>query len=394
MIVDGPAADFPGGWWTNWDKPGTEFDALGAFDLVNEMTNDLNKGQEFAQGPWMEFDQSGRFRDAAIIYTAGDADQYLNVKRIFLNRQESYVVGYRPDRQTPWDFVTIEPVYNFEWNDWQQHLAAAKGWNPTNPFEGKLDDSGNPKDPNNAVVKEIERRGWTNAPNTSLEQIVFRNEEGDILYTMTIRAHIGARDSLIMFGPAAPPPVGDVERAAAAAGYQSGEPRPVLYDEKGNPLGADEQLYTSEQWAEWQRESSMWNFLKDNPTHAGAELMVQYRFSDNSEWRAHYCGDPAHICGWSPVEWDLSTSYYFDEGDVEKPWLIMQLLGEVGVRTLGMSYASGLYQGTGMLFAMAQVVHHESFLEGYEQEDVWVFDARALTAPDTLAKAWAALHGR
>lgn len=385
--VGGPAARLSGGWWLNWDKPSTKNDAMGAAEIANGMVLDL----ESSRVPWVEFSKDGDYANARLIYSAGDADQYLTWNRALLDRQNEYVVLYRPYSESPWDFITVKPIYNYEWNDVLQNLTALRGWG-ANPLSGKLNDAGMPEDVNDAVVKEIERVGWMNSPNSSLEQIQFIDSNGKILYAMTVRAFIGASDTLVMFGRAKPPTL-----ATAIALAPEGEnlPRPILYDEKGKPLAESNQEFTPEQWARWQRESTFWNFLKDNPGAVGADLMVQYRFVDNTDWAPVHCTDSdgdRYVCGYRPVEWNLSTSYYFDGGNVKEPWLVMNLLGEVGVRTLGMSYASGLYQGTGMLFAMAQVVHQDEFFTGYEQESLWTFDARAAQLPDRLAEAWSVLH--
>lgn len=381
--IGGPPAEFPGGWWTHWDLPGTtNYDAVGAVQIVNDMVHDLESSKQ----PWVEFKADGPFKDTYLIYSAGDADQYANWNRILLNRQREYAVLHRPDPQTPWDFVTIKPVYNYEWNDAHQQLAGLRGWDPLDPMHGRLDESGMPKRADDTAIKELERVGWMNAPNASLEQIQFKGPDEKILYAMTVRAFIGASDTLVMFGPAKP------DLSEIRAQTPSGEvlPMPILYDEKGKALAGSSQPYTTEQWALWQRESTMWNFIKDNPGAVGADLLVQYRFSDNTTWAPIPCPDGG-ICGYKPIEWNLATSYYFD-GDVQKAWLISQLLGEVGVRTLGMSYASGRYEGTGMLFGMAQVVHRGEFFAGYGPESIWTFDARASQLPDRLTESWALLH--
>ena len=62
------------------------------------------------------------------------------------------------------------------------------------------------------------------------------------------------------------------------------------------------------------------------------------------------------------------------------------------MRTLGFSYASGLYEGTGVEFALDQQVFYQKFYSGMSQEDVFLFDARAMQLPETLAQAWAELN--
>lgn len=382
-IVGGSAFDtlLQPRWWERFDYPNTKSDAVGAADLMAKVVNDLTASPM----PWLEFSAGGLFTDAYLIYSAGDADQYLTFDRIFLNRQQQYVVFTRPNRETAWDWITVKPVYNYEWNDVQQTLGKARGWG-SDPFAGRLDERGMPNNPTDSVISEIERIGWMNAPNASLEQLQYLDRDGNVLYAMTIRAYIGARDTLVMFGPVLP----SLQQAQDNATVMDNQPMPLAYDDKGHPI--QNPNLTPEQWLQTQREGSMWNYLKGgNPF--GSDLFVQYRFSDNTTWAPIICHDSdgnAYTCGYNPVEWNLDSTY-FTQGDVTRPWLVSQLLGEVGVRTLGMSYNSCLYCGTGMLFAMAQLKFRDEFYHGFTQESLWRFDARASQLPDTLAEAIVAL---
>ena len=380
--IDGLPASMPGGWWLNWDIPNTSDDTMGAYNIVNQMVDDLESSEQ----PWLEFTAGGIFDQwgTYLIYSAGDADQYASFDRIFLNRQRQYSVFYRPDKETAWDYIIVKPVYNYEFNDVGQNLAKLKSWGD-NPFSGKLNENGLPKDVSDSVISEMEKIGWMNAPNASLEQIQFIDSDENILYTMTVRAYIGANDSLIMFSPTKPD-WNQIKNEAPTSNQNL--PMPIYYDKNGNR--ELDQPYTDEQWAEWQREATIWNFMKSNPYSVNADLFVQYRFADNTTWEPITDSD-GHVVGYSPIEWNLSASYYLD-GDAKKPWLVCQLLGEVGVRTLGLSYCSGLYEGTGLLFALAQQVHRSEFYDGYSQESIWRFDARASQLPDTLAESWAMLH--
>jgi len=381
--IGGIATSWPGGWWTHMDVPNSQYDSMGAANLVNEMVKDLESSPQ----PWLEYAPMGQFNasGAYLIYSAADADRYATWDRVLLNRQREYAVFYRPNKQTAWDYITIQPVYNYEFNDAGQVLANVKGWG-IDPFRGRLNEQGLPKDAHDSVIAEMERIGFINAPNASLEQIQFLSPDGTILYAVTVRAYIGANDSLIMFGPIRP----DLTKIRQAAPSGEPMPKPVLYDKKGRPLADYQQPFTDQQWADFQREATIWNFLKDNPSSIGADLLVQYRFADNTSWAPIPCSDGG-VCGYKPIEWNLSASYYLD-GQVRKPWLVSQLLGEVGVRTLGMSYASGRYEGTGMLFGLSQKLFQEEFYSGLTQESIWRFDARASQLPDTLAEAWTTLH--
>ncbi len=381
-VVDGLPAKLPGGWWLNWDIANSTKDTMGAYDVANRMVEDLSTSKR----PWLEFDENSSFAQSGsyLIYSAGDADQYATFDRIFLDRQKEYVVFYRPSKDVAWDYITVKPVYNYEWNDVSQIIGKFKGWG-SDKFASLLDERGLPKSNDDSVIAEIEKIGWMNAPNASLEQIQFISSDNEILYCMTVRAYVGANDSLIMFGPVKP----DLNTIRSKASQVPAQklPIPVLYDDKGKKL--DEQPYTDKEWAEWQRESTVWNFMKANPHAVGADLLCQYRFTDNTTWSPVTNSD-GYVIGYNPIEWNLSSSYYFD-GQVKKPWLISQILGEVGVRTLGMSYCSGRYEGTGILFALSQEVHRQEFISGYSQESLWRFDARASQLPDTLKEAWAAL---
>lgn len=379
--VGGLPATMPGGWWLNWDIPEKTTDTMGAYDVVNKMVKDLESSKQ----PWLEFDSSGQFNESGtyLIYSAGDADQYANFNRILLDRQQQYSVFYRPNKTTAWDYITIKPVYNYEWNDAGQNIAKIKDWGK-DPFKGLLNERGLPENNDSSVIAELEKIGWMNAPNASLEQIQFIDSDNRILYAMTVRAYIGANDSLIMFGPVQP----NLDDIKAKSSQTDSLPMPVLYDDKGKKM--EEQPYTDKEWADWQRESTIWNFMKANPHSVNTDLFIQYRFADNTTWSPITNSD-GYTIGYSPVEWNLSASYYLD-GNVKKPWLVSQLLGEVGVRTLGLSYCSGQYEGTGLLFALAQEVHRSEFFSGYSQESIWRFDARASQLPDTLAESWKALH--
>lgn len=380
--LGGLPATWPGGWWTHMDVPNSDYDAMGAANLINDLVNDLGSSEQ----PWVEYTTGGKFATsgAYLIYSAADADRYATWERTLLNRQREYAVFYRATRESPWDFITIKPVYNYEFNDIGQVWANAKGWGK-DPFSGRLNEQGLPKTADDDVIAEMERVGFMNAPNTALEQIQFVGRDGQILYVMTVRAYVGANDTLIMFGRVKP----DLGQIRQMAPQGETLPIPVLYDNTGKKLPEAQQPYTDQQWAAFQREATIWNFLKDNPSAIGADLMIQYRFADNTTWEAIPCSDGG-TCGYEPIEWNLSTSYYFD-GQVRNAWLIGQLLGEVGVRTLGMSYASGRYEGTGLLFGMAQKLFLEEYTRGFTVESLWRLDARASQLPQTLAEAWAVL---
>jgi hypothetical protein len=380
-VLGGPAAQLPAGWWMNWDTDVP--DVMDAAEMANAMVNDLDAADN--PMPWLEFMSTGQFAQSYLIYSAGDADRY-NLPRLILNRQSEYVVAYRPDRASAWDWIRIAPSYNLEWNDVAAKLEEIHGLT----FNGKLDKNGVPIDGSDQVLKEFERSGFANAPNPDLDQIVFYDSDGQLLYAMTVRAFVGANDSLIMFG--ARQPVYDRDSVALTDNIT----RPVNYGADGKPVPETdlERQARDEQWLEFQKEGSFWHFLKDNPSSVSADLFVQYRFRDNTSWAPIKCTDSdgnEYTCGYDPVEWKLLTTYYLD-GKVRRPWLIMQLLGEVGVRSLGVSYASGRSEGTGILFAMGQLLLRDEYRDGMTQESIWRLDARASQLPATLAEAWREVH--
>ncbi|MFZ3030429.1 MAG: hypothetical protein WA067_01050 [Microgenomates group bacterium] len=382
IIPGNKLSGLPVRWWEKFDYPNTDADAMGAAAIMNYLIGDLSTGAQ----PWLEFSPLGEFSDSYLVYSAGDADQYANWDRVLLDRQQQYVVMYRPNNLTAWDWITIKPIYNYEWNDVTQNLSKFHGWTG-DIFKDKIDERGLPKDPRDSVISEVERIGWMNGPNASLAQIQYIGREGQILYTQTIRAYIGAKDTLVMFGPGQPM----YSEAKKNAVNQDGLQYPWAYDDNGQPIANPPM--TQDQWVQLQQEGSMWNYLKgDNPFNS--DLFIQYRFTDDTTWRPITCSDSdgnSYTCGWNPVDWNLDSTYFF-QGNVDKPWYITQLLGEVGMRTLGMSYNSCLYCGTGMEFAMDQMKFHSDYFTGFTQESVWMFDARAMQLPDSLAISWAKVH--
>lgn len=385
-IVGGEPAQYPGGWWLSNVKKGSDKSVLGAAALVRSMVQDLNSSPQ----PWLSFNPTGQFQSSKLIYSAGDADVFWSVQRVFLNRQTDYVVNYRDKPSSPWKRLIIHPVYNFEWNDWAQNWEAFKDFNPLN-VDDKLNEHGIPKDPNDPVLKEIEQNGWQNAANATLEQIqLIDGVSGRPLYAMTVRGYIGAKNSLVMFGKL--PDEGSLAQQHSAAetrrqdiGYTE---CPVFYDDEGN-LKPDGEQWSPENCAEMLREGAMWSYLTQNPDSFGFDLVSQFNVRDNGTWASRCSGSgESTSCVLVPLERKLDAVYMFNQRDTMKPWTIMQVLGEVGVRTLGMSYASDAYAGTGMMFAMGQSVVLQQYNEGItDPEMVFALDARALQLPNTLKRA-------
>jgi len=104
-VVGGRPAAFGGGWWK------TNQGILNSWNLVTDMVRDL-AGHE-----WLSF---GKYADSGLVYSAGDADVYRSLQRLFLNRQSDYLVNFRSAPNLPWQRVLIHPEYK-EWNDFEQN---------------------------------------------------------------------------------------------------------------------------------------------------------------------------------------------------------------------------------------------------------------------------------
>lgn len=384
-VVPGAAAKkFVGGWWTNFERSDSN-DAMSAAKLTNAMVLDLESSPQ----PWLEFSNGGQFSDSYPIYSAGDADKYATWDRILLNRQTEWAVFYRPDRKTPWDYVRIQPIYNWEWNLAVRDLANLKGWGD-NPLGDQLNDQGYIKNIANSKVQALERVGFANAPNPTLAQVRIIDPRDKVLYAISVRAFIGAADSLILFNKNLPGTVSDLQKTAP----RLDQPRPLDLDQNGKPKAEAEQTIKEGQWPQYLLEMSLWQYIKD-PKAFPADLKLQYRFQDNTTWAPITCTDSkgnTYTCGYTPVQWAYDSSYFW-QGDSRAAWLVQQIFGEVGIRTLGFSYASGPYLGTGIDFALAQGVLRDKYISGYTTpEDLLTLDCRACQYTDTLAEAWKYLH--
>lgn len=388
-VVGGQPSRLAPGWWQVNAKPDSNASILGADEMLKAMVADLNSFPDDRRS-WMTFSYDGPFRDSHIVYSAGDADVFWSINRLFLNRQVDYVVNYRSTASGVWRRLIVRPIYNFEWNDFSQHFQAFKGFNPLNVDE-RLDQYGIPKDINDPIIKEIEQQGWQNAPNATLEQIqIIDGASNAPVYAMTVRGYVGAKNSLVMFGQL--PGDGflqDQQRQADERRQRTGlRECPVNYDELGKRLEQGKQ-WSPERCAELLREGAMWSYLTENPDKFGFDLVGQFNVRDNGTWASRCSGSgESTYCFLEPVERKLDAIYMFNQDSTTIPWTIMQMLGEVGVRTLGMSYASDAYAGTGMIFAMAQSVVREQYTNGISNpEMVFALDARAMQLPLTIQQA-------
>ncbi len=395
-VVGGKPARLGGGWWQ------TNAGILNASNQVIAITKNLDEHE------WL--DLTGEFADSGLVYSAGDADVYTSWRRLFLDRQSDYLVHFRADRSLPWQRVLVHPTYNKEWNDYSQNWKALTGKN-----RPKLDnlvdkDTGLPKnldkpdEDSYKQLKEIETAGCQNCPNVDLEQIQFINPETkQPLYAATIRGYLGSESSLVLFGQVPGSPKGYLDKAEARRKDAGFTQCPIRRDENNKPLDDDEQ-YDPDDCAKLLREGSLWDMLTKDPSKAGADVVGQFQVRDNSEYASRCTGSgDSTTCETVVSQRRLNASYLFtDSGPkLHKAWTVMQLLGEVGMRTLGMSYASGAYDGSGLDFAMAQPQVPTAYYSDlaakdnpYNPELVFELDARALQLPATLGEAGAILYGK
>ena len=399
-LVGGAPAKLAGGWWS------TNLGLLAARDLVKGLVDDLDQHQ------WLGFSANGPYATTGMVYSAGDADVYLSLARFFLNRQSDYLVNYRAKPTDPWQRVLVHPIYNKEWNDFEQNYQALKGQSMP-PLDQLVDKTtGIPKhldDPTNGdykALKEIETAGCQNCPNAELEQIQFLDPATKApLYVFTIRGYLGSNSSLFMAGNLPKVTVdqalGEADKRRAADGQTT---CPVFRDSNGNPYTGDSHpQYTASTCAEWLREGALWDMLTQDPSKFGFDLVGQFEVRDNSSFASQCSGSGNNtVCSTVVTNHRMDASYLFDNAGAKlrRAWTALQLLGEVGMRTLGMSYASGAYDGSGIDFAMAQMqvnnAYYSNILDpkAYNQELLFGLDARALQLPSTLAQAGQILAGQ
>jgi len=387
-IVGGPAAALKPGWWQYNAKNGSNQSILGAANMVKAMVKDLNTSSQ----PWMAFKPSGAFASSDLVYSAGDAYVY-NLKRVFLNRGSDYVIHMRAKATDPWKSVIVHPIYNKEWNDWAQNFKALKDFNPLK-VDDKINKDGFPKDPNDSVLKEIEKSGCQNCSNAELEQVQWRDgDTGKVLYANTLRAYIGAESTMSLWGKVPTKSLKTLQNQATSKAKSQGvNTCPVKYDGKGKK--ADDQLSQS-QCSNLLREGAMWNLITEDPDSLGLDLVSQFRVRDNSTWSSVCTGSGKDTsCNLVAQNRKLDASYLFNQNDTTRAWTVLQTLGENGMRALGYSYVSGPGTGSGMDFAMAQQVVRSQYLNGITNPDaVFSLDSRAMQLPSTIGTAMQELYG-
>jgi hypothetical protein len=406
-VVGGRAASYVGGWWQ------TPASLLSASNLIIDMVKDLDKHE------WLSF---GDANFGGLVYSAGDADVYASLNRIFLNRQVQYLVNFRSSTSEPWKRVLVNPVYNFEWNDFSQNYHALKGQDMPDIDDMVNQDTGLPKDidkpdsDDSKALKEIETAGCQNCPNATLEQIQFidategSRTNGQPLYAMTIRGWIGANSSLVMFGNLPSKPANYLAQAEEHRKQLGMTDCQIRRNDKGEKLPDEEQWSTDkdDQDEEWSctrnlREGALWDMLTRDASKFGFDVVGQFRVRDNSSWASNCTGSGENTsCNLVATNRRIDAAYMFTDTDVklQKAWTVLQTLGEVGMRKLGLSYASGAYDGSGLDFAMAQPQVYNSYYTNmadpanpYNPELLFALDARALQLPTTLGLAGEYLYG-
>lgn len=398
-IVGGVFTGYIGGWWESTAS------LVNASDVVAKMTKDLD------QHEWLRFGDSSY---GGLVYSAGDADVYASLQRLFLNRQSDYLVNFRSKPSDPWRRILVNPVYNTEWNDLGQNWHALTGQDMPKISDlvdkntGIPHDLDKPDSDNYKALKEIETAGCQNCPNPELEQIRFMDAtdgsptKGKPLYAMTIRGYLGSQSSLVLFGNV-PGTVKSYQSAAEAHRTQLGMNKcPIRRDADGNKL-SDDQQYSADQCTNWLREGALWDLLTHKASSFGFDTVAQFSVRDNSSWASHCTGSGDDTyCTETVTNQRLDASYLFsDTGEkLLKSWTVLQLLGEVGMRMLGLSYASTAYGGSGLDFAMAQPAVYNSYYTDmadtehpYNPEMLFALDARALQLPNVLGQAEGYLYG-
>jgi len=332
---------------------------------------------------------------------------YTSWERLFLDRQVDYLVHFRSDPDLPWQKVLIHPQYNKEWNDVGQSWKALTG-NDRPKLEDLVDkDSGLPKNldkPDEQSfkdLKEIEKSGCQNCPNADLEQVQFINPETrQPLYAATIRGYVGSESSLVLLGRM-PSSVESYLKQAEAQRDKSRE-CPIRTDDSGKELD-DEEQFDEKDCARWLREGSLWDMLTQDPSKANADIVGQFQVRDNSQYASHCSGSGESVsCETVVTSRRMDATYLFTNSGTKlhRAWTVLQGLGEHGMRTLGFSYASGAYDGSGLDFAMAQAEIPNAYYAGladkakpYNPELVFALDARALQLPQTLGEMGRILYG-
>lgn len=379
-VTGGPLANLTGGWWEH------NLSIVSVSKKIGELVHELSTSKT----PWLGFNPGAQYASTDIVYSAGDADQY-NLKRFALNRQSAYEVNARRTPTDPWTTLMIEPSYLSPWNDLAQSWKAFTG--DSLPDINKLvDDNGMPKLNDDHVpdgnLKKIETAGCQNCSNPKLSMIQIKSGPNTTVYSMAIRAWYGANSSMVLFGRGLQ---GDPTKILSSANGDGSVECPSQVDNDGTV-----HTMSKDRCNNWRKNAAFMQMISGDPSRIGADVVGTFRVDNNGTFASdcHGSGDNT-TCTLKPLENKLSASYQFNNnGDgLESAWSAMQLLGPVGMDTLGMSYASQPYDGSGLNFGMLQsIVGH--WYQGDITKTPWMIyalDTRALVTPDAIGQSLTAI---
>jgi hypothetical protein len=285
----------------------------------------------------------------------------------------------------------IQPSYLSPWNDLEQSYKLYTG-DSLPDINSLVDSNGLPTLDKDGVpsddLKKVETAGCQNCSNPKLSMIQIKSGPNTVDYSMAIRSWYGANSSVVLFGRGLQ---GDPTKVLNSASPDNQVQCPTTTDSNGNV-----QTMGDDQCANWRKNAAFIQMITGDPTKIGADLVGDFQVANNGTFASQCTGSGKDTtCTMVPVENKLSASYLFDDNGakLQNAWAAMQLLGPVGMDTLGMSYASQPYDGSGLNFAMLQS------LSGYWYQGditktpwtVFALDARALTIPGAIDQSLTAI---
>jgi len=377
-ITGGPLAGLTGGWWDYNES------VVAVAKRVGELVHELSTSKT----PWLGFNPGAKYGSSQIVYSAGDADQY-NLKRLALNRQTAYKVNVRRAPTDQWTTLMIQPSYLSPWNDLEQSFKLFGGESLPN-INKLVDDNGMPKLKDGVPdgnLKKIETAGCQNCSNPKLSMIQIKSDDGASLYSMAIRAWYGADSSLVLFGRGLQGDPSKVLNSASTGGLDC----PAKVDDDGTTHSMSDDQCTN-----WQKNAAFLKLVTGDPSKVGADVVGTFRVDNNGTFASQCSGSgDSTSCTLVPQENKLAASYQFNSNgrELQKAWAADQLLGPVGMDTLGLSYASVPYGGSGMNFAMLQSIMR-FWYQGNITDSPWMvfaLDARALTIPGAIDQSLTAI---
>jgi hypothetical protein len=378
-ITGGPLAGLTGGWWDYNES--VVYVAKQVGTLVHELST--------SKSPWLAFNPGAKFGSSQIVYSAGDADTY-TLQRLALNRQTAYEVHVRRDPADPWTKLAIQPSYLSPWNDLEQSFKLFGGESLPN-INKLVDGNGMPKLDDHGVpdgnLKKVETSGCQNCSNPKLSMIQIKSDTGAVQYSMAIRAWYGANSSLVLFGHGLQGDPSKVLNGASTDGIEC--PAKVDNDGTTHPMSND-------QCKNWKQNAAFLKLVTGDPSKVGADVVGTFRVDNNGTFASQCSGSgDSTSCTLVPQENKLAASYQFNDNGskMASAYAAMQLLGPVGMDTLGMSYASQPYDGSGLNFGMLQNVIRYWYKGDITKSPWMVFalDARALTIPGALDQSLTAI---